>query len=152
MNTPKWAQDLILDAVLFLQSKGYQAELPDVKWRKAGSFNGKYGRLFRATSSGVCYRDHIRINAGHDRKDCKLIILHELAHWVLPIKDKLGGFTLDENGNPGMPFIEEHEGHTARFWDVAWMLYREFKLPVRYCLQREKEYRKGAVLAYRRSK
>lgn len=135
MNTPKWAQDLILDAMLYLESKGIQGELPDVKWRQSHTaWNFKANRpALRKVSSGVCHTRHITIVQGKDRTDTKLVILHELAHWVLPDK---GG----------------HEGHTPKFWDIAWMLYREFKLPVRYCLTREQNYRKGAVVAYRKSK
>ena len=81
-------------------------------------------------STGACYpeSEQIHINAGRSRTDTKMVLLHELAHLVT-------------------------EGiHSPQFWDVAWMLYRWAKLPVRYCLAREKEYRKGAVTAYIRSR
>lgn len=126
MNTPRWAQDLTINAILYLHSSGRNAELPDIKWRRAQ----------RLSSSGVTYPDHIRIVAGTSRIDCKMIILHELVHWIFPLKSE--------------GHIYGHEGHTPRFWDLAWELYRWAKLPVRYCLNREAEYRKGAVLAYRR--
>ena len=127
MNTPNWAQDLILDAILFLQSKGYNSELPDIKWRKPMS---RYSGNRCTNSSGVCYRTHITICAGKNRVDCKLVILHELAHWVLPQSDH----------------------HSNIFWDVAWMLYREYKLPIRYCFKREAAYKKLSIKAYHRSK
>jgi hypothetical protein len=134
MKTPQWAQDLIIDAMIQLESKGYQGDLPDIKWRKATAraydfINDKDYRKPRNTSSGICHEQHITIVAGHNRTDCKLVILHELAHWVLPYKCG-------------------HEGHTPRFWDIAWDLFQWAKLPVRYCLQREQTYRKGAVVAY----
>ena len=128
MNAPKWAQVLILDAMIYLESKGYQSDLPDIKWRQSHTaWNFKTDKpALRNNSSGVCYEKYITIVQGKDRTDNKLVILHELAHWVLLY----------------------HEGLTPRFWDLAWDLYRWAKLPVRYCLSREKEYRKGAIVAY----
>ena len=140
MNTPKWAQDLILDAILFIQSKtSLTPELPDIKWRQShtGWDSKKNKPSLRKCSSGVCHSNHITIVAGKDRADCKLVILHELAHWALPIKKE---------------HWVEHEGHTPRFWDLAWQLYREYKLPINYCKQRETEYRKGALAAYHRTR
>lgn len=66
MNTPKWAQDLILDAMIYLESKGYDAELPDIKWRQshtAWSFKTDKPAL-RKASSGVCHQEHITIIQG----------------------------------------------------------------------------------------
>ena len=121
MNTPKWAQDLILDAILYIQSAtSLTPELPDIHWRHS----------HHSDSSGVCYRNRITICGGSNRTDCKLVILHELAHWARP--------------------WGEH--HSDKFWDLCWQLYREFKLPIRYCKQREVEYRKGALAAYHRSR
>lgn len=132
MKTPNWAQDLILDASLYLQSIGYKAELPDIHWRNAP--RGRWLGVKRKTSSGICYAKHITIVAGRDHMDCKLTILHELAHWALPTTDRIG-----------------HEAHTPHFWNIAWQLYREFKLPIRYCKEREGNYMKGALVAYRKS-
>jgi len=136
MNTPKWAQDLTVNAILFIQSTTtLKPELPDIKWRKRTSrkfdfsSNSEY-KIRSNCSSGVCYKNHITICAGSNRIDCKLVILHELAHWSRP--------------------WGEH--HSPEFWDLCWVLYREFKLPIRYCKQREVEYRKGALAAYHRTK
>jgi len=147
MNTPKWAQDLILDAILYIQSvTPLKPELPDIKWRQSHtSWNFETDRpALRKTSSGVCYENHITIVQGKDRIDNKLVILHELAHWALPLKSE------GIEGHP--PNIYGHEGHTPRFWDLAWQLYREFKLPILYCKKRELEYRKGSLAAYHRSR
>ncbi len=125
MNTPKWAQDLILDAILYIQSATpLTPELPDINWRHAKD---------RRNSSGICHPRNITIVKGSNRVDAKLVILHELAHWALP----------EGSG---------HEGHTPRFWDLAWQLFREFKLPIRHCKKRESEYRKGSLVAYHRSR
>ena len=120
MNTPKWAQNLTLDAILYIQSAtSLKPELPDIKWRKSHS----------KSSSGARYKTHINICAGLDRTDSKLVLLHELAHWARPF------------GNH----------HSPEFWDLAWQLYRQFKLPIRYCKNREENYLKGSVKAYHRS-
>jgi hypothetical protein len=107
MKVPKWAQDLILDTLLYLQSRGYPDAIPEIRWR-----HSSYHKL----SSGVCYQhNHITITAGKDRRDQKLVLLHELAHWVLPDK--------------------EHHGDA--FWRLAFELYRVNKLPIRVCINRE---------------
>ncbi len=125
MGTPEWAWNLAEKALAYLQKQGYgrKAKLPDIRWRQNPS-------MF---SNGLCDLDHIRINQGGNRIDCKLVLLHEMAHWVLSIP-------------------RGHEGHTPRFWDLAWELFREFKLPIRYCKWREGEFRKGAIVAYHRQR
>jgi hypothetical protein len=119
--TPKWAQDLIIDACLYLGLE----DIPVVDWRhrKAKSSSGRAWYPRPPRNEG-----RIIINAGSDRTDCRLTILHELAH------------------------IRQPKGHTDAFWAVTWDLIRWAKLPIRYCLQRETEYRKGAAAAYHRSK
>lgn len=83
----------------------------------------------RYQSSGVAYLDgKIVVSAGKNRTDQKLVLLHEIAHQL----------------NPG-------EHHGDKFWDTAWALFRWAKLPVRYCVNREKSYRVGAYAAYKRS-
>mgnify|MGYP001575746520 CR=1 FL=1 len=137
MKTPNWAQDLILNAILYLQSKGFQCDLPVVKWYNAPKTRWGWRRdkpTKRKSSTGICYRNYISIRYGTDRRDCKLVLLHELAHWALPLGS------------------ETHEGHTDRFWDLAFDLYREFGLPLRVCLKRERNYRKGSIRAYRKLK
>ena len=136
MKPPKWALDLTRDVVIYLIDQGVQVSLPLVKWR----------HCFRVTSSGTCYPHYISISAGLSRIDAKLVLLHELSHWGLPeYKNKYWVFHFDWD-------IKNHEGHTPRFWALAWQLYRHYKLPIRYCKQREGEYRKGALIAYRLTK
>lgn len=137
-STPIWVQNLVLNALLYLQSLDYQDanKFPDIVWRHGHitdiHWDSKRRKNItivtpRKYSSGRCYPSAIHITAGSDRMDCKLVILHELAHWV---KDK--------------------RGHSAEFWDTVWVLYHWAKLPIRYCLQREKNYRKGSILSYKR--
>ena len=112
MTAPKWAQDLILDVLV----KHEYDRIPDMVWRHRSGVH----------SSGTCYTYRIVLSAGTDRTDAKLVLLHELAHWLLPM----------------------YERHSPRFWRLAWQLYREYRLPIRYTLQREASYRKGARAAY----
>ena len=117
---PKWAQDLTLKALLWWESQGNTIPNPTLTWR-----HGSH-RL----SSGRAWTDKIVITAGKNRTDQKLVLLHEIAHTLLPM------------GNH----------HSTVFWDTAWALYRWAKLPVRYCVNREKTYKVGAMVAYRRNK
>ncbi len=67
--------------------------------------------------------------AGTDKVDQKIVLLHELAHWVNP----------------------QVAAHTAQFWDLAWVLFRQYRLPVQRTLVREGNYRRGALAAARRA-
>lgn len=83
----------------------------------------------RLTSTGRTYLTsrRIAVTAGSNRFGQKLALLHEAAH----------AFTGDM--------------HTARYWDMAWRLYRWAKMPIRKTLLSESSYMKGALVAYRRS-
>ena len=63
------------------------------------------------------------------RTEQKIVLLHELAHWLLP--------------------VGEH--HSPAFWDKAWSLFRRYRCPIKVALAREGNYLKGAVAAYHRS-
>ena len=128
---PKWAQELLLDACLAFGKE----DVPDVMWRKA------HRRVYQGWSRDIrvpAYTDtsgyavpsqnRITITAGTNRLDQKRALLHELAHL-------LAG-----------------RGHSALFWDRAWELYRWAEMPVRVIARREGAYRKGALLAYARSR
>lgn len=150
MNTPKWAQDLTLETLLYLESKGHKVVVPDITWR-----HGK-----RDSSSGHANPKeyHITITAGHNRTDAKLVLLHEITHLNVPSEPKYWNIERAKkqgwhfNEEPKEPIVIKTMYHTDKFWELAFALYRWAKLPMRYCLQREKEYRKGAAIAYKRSK
>ena len=150
MRIPMWAQNLVLQVAidegrddlpeltwrkrhkqrLTAGMKAFIARDPDRarRWAKHTVAEGSSGRTFKPYS--LFKPDRVHVTAGSDRKDQKLVLLHELAHWLLP--------------------AGEHHG--ADFWDKAWELYRRYKVPIRYAKAREGNYRKGAIAAYRRSR
>lgn len=133
MEAPKWAQDLVVNTILFVNP---DAPLPEIRWRRGSAHS----------SSGNSKPEYITITAGIARRDAKLVLLHELAHWLLPRIKKTYG-----RGKWQREFIV-CQGHTDEFWDLAWSLYRWAKLPVAYCKQREFTYKAGAKKAYLRSR
>ena len=149
---PKWAQDLLINAILYLQSKGYKAELPELNWR-----HGKH-------SSGRCNKTEgkITVTAGKlqvskSRVNQKLILLHEIAHIATDTEVKyLDIKRAKKRGwhscNKSRQIISKRMYHTDSFWNTAWLLYRWAKLPIKFCLSREQDYRKGAAVAYRKNK
>ena len=119
---PKWAADLMGEAIAYRVTQGRTVQVPKVVWRRAR----------RKSSSGAAYptKGVVHISVGSDRLDAKVTLLHELAHiWAPP---------------PGWT-------HSPAFWDLAWELYRWAKLPIQYVKQREGSYRKGALVAYHKS-
>ena len=127
---PKWAQDLVLRVALDEGKK----DVPDMTWHRSKHF----------TSSGRAGRGRIHVTAAHGdkwvqipwrnrnhtcgvvsaRADQKIVLLHELAHWLTP-----------------------GEHHSHRFWDKAWELFHRYRVPIRYAKLREGAYRKGALVA-----
>lgn len=160
MHTPRWAEDLIIDACIHLGIE----DVPQVVWRK---------RKGRETSGLAYYGDNgnrITINAGTSRLDAKLVLLHELAHIARPGRDIkkpykewyeamktacAGKHIVIAPFNPKLQnrvITTMHISHTPEFWDTAWELFRWAKLPIAYCKEREFEYKKGAIAGYHRSK
>jgi len=127
MTAPKWAQDLVLRVALDEEKD----DVPNLGWWRARKRKTWAGlRPAHAMSSGRSWptKNRIHVTAGTDRKDQKLVLLHELAHWLSP--------------------PTEHHGPT--FWDTAWRLYRTYKVPLTYAKVREGNYRKGALVAARK--
>lgn len=148
MNPPKWAQDLIIEAMIYLETKGIKADIPALKWRHGSGFH----------SSGNANSKRIVITAGKHRLDQKLVVLHELSHVVTkPIEQhstvaqarKRGWIIPDRKDTD--TFSSRNVWHSEAFWDTAWDLYRWAKLPIRYCKTREDNYRKGSITAYHRN-
>ncbi len=143
-TAPQWAQDLVLDTWLYWQKAHafenfgtWDKPLPVIDWRNTHR-RGTYFKFAKPKkSSGRAWNkqalvpeDRIVVTAGSERLDQRVVLLHELAHILSP--------------------VGEHHG--SHFWDVAWELYRWAKIPIRYAKTREGNYRKGALVAYSRSR
>lgn len=113
-NAPQWVLDLAQDVV---KSKCHK-RMPIIIWRKRHGFH----------STGVTYslEGRITVRAGSDEQDQKLVLLHELAHYLCP----------------------KACGHNMRFWKTAWTLYKEYNIDLAYAFEREKDYKKKAIVAY----
>ena len=134
-NTPNWASNLLKEVL-----KDYHCNRkPELNWRHSHSKKGEWSEKYQCfmghrqkslLSSGCCNKTRIAITTGSSRKDQKLVLLHEIAHWLMP----------------------QGEHHGKAFWDLAFDLYRKYKIPMYYALNREKDYRKEATYAYRRNR
>jgi hypothetical protein len=69
----------------------------------------------------------ISVVAGRDPLDQRLVLCHELAHWLGP----------------------PNQGHSQAFWRRAWQLYRRYRVPIYYALAREGDFQ-GAIETYRK--
>lgn len=87
---------------------------PTVRWRRAR----------RVASSGVTRRSagSISVTAGTDELDQRVTLLHELAHWLGPIPRRRRGRVAH---------------HDARFYAIAFDLYRRHGIPDAEALSRE---------------
>lgn len=107
---PGWAKKVTLSV---LESAGHSRVLPPIIWKYCD----------RVSSSGMTYlhSGKIIVRQGTDATDALLILLHELAHYLL------------------------REGHTTRFWILAFELFKMYGIPREYAEKRSLAYRKGAV-------
>jgi len=119
MPAPRWAQDLAIRVAL---DEG-RDDLPDLTWRRGRRHVMSSGHVKHLADGGG-----VTITTGRDRRDQRLVLLHEMAHWLTP-----------------------GEYHGPVFWDKAWELYRRYGVPIRYALARERGYRRGALVAYRKA-
>jgi hypothetical protein len=104
-NVPVWVQKMINQT-----AKDWSVPVPPIKWRRSKINNWSSGRTFH---------HRIVVTAGKDRQDQKLVLLHELAHWIMKHGPEPDGW-----------------GHTAAFWRVAFDLFAEHKL-IKYATSRE---------------
>lgn len=129
---PKWATDLVERACA-----DRPGQRPIIVWRPrnavpAGWENVRKRRLIAGEwldtrtdmSGGYRMGDLLVVYHGRNRQDQKLVLLHELAHWMT------------------------NESHTPRFWDQAWALYRTY-MPrsIQHAIDSETNYKKGALHA-----
>lgn len=88
-----------------------------------------FNRNRQEYSQGTTWPNKIHISAGSHGHDQELVLLHELAHHV---------------ANKNKP----HQGHTIRFWRLAFELYERYGIELGYAIWREEHYRKYATQAY----
>ena len=134
---PKWANELTGEVC-----KEYQHPFPEITWRRLHgkhypqeNWNGETLNIHKPKpmwSSGHAYptKNRIVVSAGKSRKDQKIVLLHELVHLLVPNK----------------------EHHGERFWQMAWELYRKYKVPINYAKKREYSYRKMARKVFLKEK
>jgi hypothetical protein len=118
VSAPAWAERIVKDV-----ARSRRRRPPPLRWRRV--------RKLRSAGSADVQPDRdasvVSIAAGRDSTDQRLVLCHELAHWL---------------GSPD-------DGHTMAFWLRAWGLYRRYRVPIHYALAREGAY-EGAVQAYGR--
>jgi len=98
---PRWAAEMVRDVCTVAG-----VDEPVVRWRSAR----------RPGSSGVTRRSagSVSVTAGTDPVDQRLTLLHELAHWLAPVPRRRRGRV---------------QHHDARFYEIAFDLYRRFDIP-----------------------
>ena len=116
MNAPVWAERIVREV-----ARSRRRRVPELSWRRTRRLRsaGSADSPLRAGVGGIS------IAAGRDPVDQRLVLCHELAHWL---------------GPPA-------EGHEMAFWLRAWQLYRRYRVPIHYALAREGAF-EGAVQAY----
>ncbi|HET8587827.1 MAG TPA: hypothetical protein VFM74_08150 [Candidatus Limnocylindria bacterium] len=109
-STPTWARDLV---VAVCSERGVEPPAR-VRW----------SRRHRVASSGVTRSGDCSISvvAGTDPVDQRLTLLHELAHWLLPVAARRR---------------RRAPHHDRRFYQVAFGLYRSYGLTDADALSRE---------------
>jgi hypothetical protein len=116
LAAPAWADRIVREV-----ARARRQPAPILRWRRT--------RNRRSAGSAGSYLDKepsVSVAAGRDPLDQRLVLCHELAHWL---------------GRPD-------EGHTPAYWQRAWRLFRRYRVPIHYALAREGAY-EGAVQAYR---
>lgn len=118
MQKPEWADQLIGE-VLFYKGRKHP---PQIRWVKR----------HRLCSSGVTYvrSKKITICVGSDMADAKMVVIHELGHWLL----------------------RQGHHHDIKFWLTVWELYYLFKDQLNWELvkRREFQYKGKAKVAFER--
>ena len=119
-TAPAWAVELTKQVC-----KDYNRATPKMlRW-----YNGS-----NEFSSGFTYYDgsSVFVRAGTHGLDQELVLLHELAHHLVSKTGK-----------------GRKQGHSIKFWRLAFELYDKYKVDLDYAIYREEEYRAKANWAYR---
>jgi hypothetical protein len=110
MTAPAWATSLV---ARICEDRGVTP--PPLTWRRSRVHTGTSGRWF-ATG-------RITIDAGTDRADQRIVLIHEVAHHLAP-----------------------NHHHDGTFWGVAWELFRAYRgnVTMKRVLAREAGYKATA--------
>lgn len=90
--------------------------------------NGQKLYKYKHTGRRIVFRGSVAVSAGTSEQDAKLVLLHELAHWVCTRGKAVG--------------------HTVRFWKMAYELYDRYGVDMKYAFEREKDYKQTAISVY----
>lgn len=137
-QTPEWAIELIEQVC-----KDYKRTKPGVfLWTSKDRRSTSGTTWYSKTKSGkpiYVYTKNLKrkrfwgkisVNAGTDINDQRLVLLHELAHWVAGKSKSIG--------------------HNTKFWKTAYELYERYGVDMNYAFEREKGYKQTAVTVYER--
>jgi hypothetical protein len=116
---PAWARDL---AGAVAEHHGAALGVPALRWRRRRG-PGSTGRCVLPQARAP--QGWIAISAGSDRLEQRHVLLHELAHWLLP----------------------RAAHHGPAFYDLAWRLWAAYGIPPERALRREVPYRAEAARA-----
>lgn len=141
-DPPQWALDLIEQVCsdynrakpgkLIWRFKNRSSSSGQTHYGKYGSGGQRkeYVRLKNGKTKWSPDRGYIKIGAGIDKKDCELVLLHELGHWTA--------------------YRTKSKGHTVHFWKRAFELYQRYGVDMEFAFKREKNYKVHATTVYER--
>lgn len=139
-NPPQWAAELVTQVCT-----SHGKRKPRLVWKRASYRIWRGGQLVRKPSrhssgsySGGYHR--ILVRQGQDPIDARLVLLHELAHAMVPRKQKAAAYSNYK--------YSVSRGHDKRFWTKAWRLYAKYGIPIEYAKKREWPYMVKAKAAY----
>lgn len=118
MKVADWIIELVEEV-----SKKNNIETPIIEARR---IERSYSGL--QTTEGDRKKIIIRYSKNSPKWEKKLIVLHELAHCMMPMMER----------------------HSDNFWEKAFELYKEYKLPIRKVMQNERYYRSNSENGYRK--
>jgi hypothetical protein len=108
---PEWAQALIEEVCT-----DYGRRPPKVQWWERKDWY----------SSGVTYKSEgrIHVTAGTSVVDARIVLLHELAHWI----------------------ARPNWHHNRRYWELAWAMYQRYAdRDLEWAIYREAVYVKKSL-------
>jgi predicted metal-dependent hydrolase len=118
-DMPEWAKELTERVV----KENSRRKVPPIAWRKVSrSCSSGKARMY-SQKSGYMKYSCILIRAGTSEQDQKLVLLHELAHWM----------------------CSRGERHSMKFWRLAFDLYAKYGVDSEYAKKRESDYKKKAT-------